>query len=95
MSTQLYSPRPLTFDIAPAENARTSVSPRNLAGTAIGIVDNGKLLRLGDAIEAELRALGAGEVVRFRAPRYTDLASDAFLDAIASQVTGAVTGLGN
>jgi hypothetical protein len=95
MSTQLYSPRPLAFEATPAEGAGVSVKATNLTGQAVAIVDNGKLLKLGDAIESELRVLGAADVLRFRAPRYTELASVDFLDSIAAQVTGAVIGLGN
>jgi hypothetical protein len=91
----IYSPRPKMFEDPNASGAAPSAISRNLVGEAVGIVDNGKLLNLGAMIEEELLRLGALEVKRFRAPRYTDLASTEFLDDIAAQVAGAVTGLGN
>jgi hypothetical protein len=83
------------FEDPNASSAAPSAISRNLVGEVVGIVDNGKLLNLGIMLEEELLRLGAREVKRFRAPRYTDLASPEFLDEISAQVAGAVTGLGN
>jgi hypothetical protein len=90
----VYSPRPARVVETEADPAPVLES-RSLVGKAVGIVDNGKLLELGILVEEELLRLGAGSVLRFQAPRYTDLATAEFLDDIASKVTGAVTGLGN
>jgi len=90
----VYSPRPTAFAAIETKVA-PRLSARNLVGQTIGIVDNGKLLNLGVMVEEELTRLGAKEVLRFRAPRYTELASTEFLDEISAKVAGAITGLGN
>jgi hypothetical protein len=90
----IYSPRPNRFALQQAEAAPV-MEKKSLVGEAIGVVDNGKLLNLGVMVEEELRRLGAKDVLRFRAPRYTELASEEFLDAIGAKVAGAITGLGN
>ncbi|MCU1461687.1 MAG: hypothetical protein JWO37_1762 [Acidimicrobiales bacterium] len=93
-SVKVYSPRPVQF-AEPEGEAVAAPERHSLVGAVVGIVDNGKMLKLGEAIERRLLALGAAEVRRFRAPRYTDLATAEFLDDIAANVAGAVTGLGN
>ncbi|HMG41430.1 MAG TPA: hypothetical protein VK611_08870 [Acidimicrobiales bacterium] len=95
MSTmQLYSPRPVEFDAEVAEQVAMAAS-QSFVGQTVALVDNGKLLGLGQMLEEELVAHGAAKVLRFRAPRYTDLATTEFLDDIAAKAHGAITGLGN
>lgn len=90
----LYSPRPAQF-AATAGPSVDAVTLPSLEGRTVGIVDNGKFLALAVAIEAELVKRGVGEVLWFRAAKYTEFAPVEWFDDIAAKVAGAITGIGN
>ena len=63
--TTLYSPIPDTWLVDPATATQKAKGVKFPAGKVIGIVDNGKLKKFGDALEWHLRARGAKDVVRW------------------------------
>ena len=57
--TTLYSPVPEQWKLDPAVAAKADEQVKFSSGKVIGIVDNGKLKKFGDALEWHLRARGA------------------------------------
>ena len=93
--TTLYSPIPDQWKVDPALAARKSAGVKFPAGKVIGIVDNGKLKKFGDALEWHLRARGARDVVRWSKHYQEGAPDDALIAEIAGKVDAAVVGLGN
>ena len=93
--TPLYSPIPDVWLVDPALAARKSEGVKFPTGKVIGIVDNGKLKKFGDALEWHLRARGARDVIRWSKHYQDDAPDDALIADIASKVEASVVGLGN
>ncbi len=68
----------------------------DLSGVTVGIISNGKqgTRPFFDALEAELRARGVGEVERVTKPNYSAPAGDDILDR-AKQWNALVAGIGD
>lgn len=93
--TTLYSPIPEQWKLDPAAAAKKEEQIRFATGKVIGIVDNGKLKKFGDALEWHLRARGARDVVRWTKHYQEGAPEDALIAEVASKVEVAVVGLGN
>jgi hypothetical protein len=93
--TTLYSPVPDQWKLDPALAAKADKQVKFSSGKVIGIVDNGKLKKFGDALEWHLRARGARDVVRWSKHYQEGPPEDALIAEIASKVEVAVVGLGN
>lgn len=93
--TTLYSPIPDTWLVDPATATQKAKGVKFPAGKVIGIVDNGKLKKFGDALEWHLRARGAKDVVRWTKHYSEGAPDDALIAEVASKVQASVVGLGN
>ena len=93
--TTLYTPVPDEWKIDPATAAKTQQGVKFATGKVIGIVDNGKLKKFGDALEWHLRARGARDVVRWTKHYQEGAPEDALIAEIAGKVEAAVVGRGN
>ena len=93
--TTLYSPIPDTWLVDPATATHKAKGVKFPAGKVIGIVDNGKLKKFGDALEWHLRARGAKDVVRWTKHYSEGAPDDALIAEVASKVQASVVGLGN
>lgn len=69
---------------------------RDLTGTTVGIISNGKqgTRPFFDALEAQLRARGVGDVERVTKPNYSAPAGDDILDR-AKRWNALVAGIGD
>ncbi len=93
--TTLYSPVPDEWLVDPAIAAKKSDGVKFPSGKVIGIVDNGKLKKFGDALEWHLRARGARDVIRWSKHYQDGAPDDALIAEISSKVEASVVGLGN
>ncbi len=93
--TTLYSPVPDEWLVDPAIAAKKNDGVKFPSGKVIGIVDNGKLKKFGDALEWHLRARGARDVIRWSKHYQDGVPDDALIAEISSKVEASVVGLGN
>lgn len=91
----LYSPIPEQWLVDPALATGKVEGVKFPTGKVIGIVDNGKLKKFGDALEWHLRARGAKDVVRWSKHYQEGAPDDALIAEVASKVEATVVGLGN